>query len=238
MIMSGTYRRFAYDGTYEGLLCVAVKCINLRVVPELIMVAGGTAYSHDVCYVRTDLDIAGKMHRFIGERACARTQQMVMDCFLTAMPDKEKMIVSLIAKAVKFGACVADDYDDQMIRRIQLAILDLYREEQSYFMSFEPVVYNDVTTSVINPKNIILPVMKHDILRKTDYDNMLIYDTRHHMVLYRNDESNDIVDIRKLRIDPQNRIEVICDDIWQYLLTGAHLNGRMKKTDRLWYVAG
>lgn len=238
MIMSGTYRRFAYDGTYEGLLCVAVKCINLRIVPELILVSAGTEYDHDVCYVRTDLGIAEKMHDFIGQRACVRTQQMVVDCFLTTMPDKEKVIVNLICKAVRFGACVADDYDDQMIRRVHLAILDLYREEQSYFMSFDPVIHRNISTSVINPKNIILPVMKYDILRKTEYDNILIYDKRHHMVLYRNDESNDIVDVRRLPIDPQNRIEVICDDIWQYLLTGAHLNGRRKKSDRLWYVAG
>ena len=246
--MDGTYRRFAYDGTYEGFLCVAVKCINLRVIPEQITVADGTIPGSEVYYVRTNYEIACKMHKFICDRACIQVSRMVIDGFLTAMPDREITLIRFIAKAIRFGACVADNYDDQAIYRIHMAILDLYREEQSFFMDFNPTACRDVMASVINPRNMILPVMKNDILRKTEYDNIFVYDRRHHMILYRNDEINDIVDVRNLVLHSQSEASVIYDDIWQYLKNGEHLNGQRRRSvsvygrscmepERMWYVA-
>lgn len=246
--MNGTYRRFAYDGTYEGFLCVAVKCITLRVIPERIVVSDGLNCQPEYFFVRTDYGIAAKMHRFISDRACIQVSQMIVDGFLTAMPEREIALIRLIAKAMRFGACVADDYDDQAIYRIHMAILDLYREEQTYFMEFEPSPCRDIMAGVINPRNIILPVMKTDILRKTDYGNLLIYDRRHHMVLYRNDESNDIVDVRYMQMHSQSEPDIIYDDIWQYLRSGVHLSGRRNgnpsgygrdcsELERMWYIA-
>ena len=242
--MNGTYRRFAYDGTFEGFLCVAVKCINLRVVPEMIYVSEGTDTGDDMLYVRTDLRIASEMNKFIGNRTSAQMQQMVTDGFLTALPDREKLLISFIAKGIKFGASVADDYDDLAVSRLHAAILDLYREEQSYFVSTEFMKHNNILTASIEPRNYVLPVMKTDIIRKTDYADLMIYDRRHSMVLYKHEETDDIVDIRNLTLQAKNDISRICDELWTYLREGRYCSTPYRfighgadRMERMWYVA-
>ena len=269
VIMSGTYSYFAYDGTYEGFLCVAVKCINLRVFPAGVTVAGGGLSSgpsggsggaadaadaadaaafgaagscNEICYVRTNYDIAEKMHNFLAERACVQVQQMVVDGFLTDMRDRERALIDLIARAVRFGACVADDYEHKSLRRIHEAILDLYREEQSFFVELDPKEYKDAKTAVIDPHNMVLPVMKHDIIRKTDHANLFIYDRRHNMVLFKKEDTDDIVDISRLNVKSREDVRCVYDSVWQYLVCGNHLNGslvRRRRADyeRLWYIA-
>ncbi|MBP5260956.1 MAG: hypothetical protein J6Z43_02370 [Clostridiales bacterium] len=238
--MSGTYRNFAYDGTYDGFLCVAVKCINLRVFPDRVLAAhdGG----EDICYVRTDYDIAGKMHRFLGERSCAQVQQMVVDGFLTDMDDRERALIDLIARAVRFGACVADDYEHANLRRIHKAILDLYREEQTCFTALATEDYKEAKTAVIDPHNRVLPLMKNDLIRKTEYANLFIYDRRHSMVLFKKDEADDVVDVSRMHLPEERDVRVMYDLLWQYLSDGTHLKGiRAKRSadlDRLWYIAG
>ena len=237
---AGTYREFTYDGSYEGFLCVAVKCINLRVFPQRVEVADGVDGS--ACHVRTNYEIAAKMHDFLSDRASVQLQQMVVDGFLTDMDDRERALIDLIARAVKFGACVADDYEHKNLRRIHEAILDLYREEQSFFVDLMPVEYKDAKTAVINPRNRVLPVMKNDIIRKTDFANLLIYDKRHNMVLFKKDEMDDIVDIRKIMLHDRDDVRNVYDSVWQYLADGNHLTGRRIKKradpERLWYIAG
>ena len=244
--MSDTYRRFLYDGTYEGFLCLAVKCLNLRVFPEVTYIDDGSFedMDFDICRIRTDADIAFRMHRLLGERACVQTQQIVMDGFLTATPDREKALINLIGKSLKYGAIVADDYEDQAMRRIHTAILDLYREEQSYFVTLETTRYKETDLAIISPRNMVLPVMKKDIVRKTRYENLLIYDRRHNMVLYKNDETDDIVDIRRLGKTLPADVRDLYESLWQYLTSGRHLTGaagrsrrRSDGPDRMWYIA-
>lgn len=241
--MSGTYNVFAYDGSYEGFLCVAVKCINLRIFPAKVVISDGRRIEDGCCFVRTDYVIAEKMHNFLSDRACVQVQQMVVDGFLTDMADRERALIDLIGRAMKYGACVADDYEHRSLRRIHDAILDLYREEQSYFVELETEEYKEARTAVIDPRNRVLPVMKYDIIRKTDHTNLFIYDRRHSMVLFKKEEADDIVDISRLALARRDDVRYVYDSVWQYLASGEHLDRRIcnrrkaSAYERLWYIA-
>ena len=103
--------------------------------------------------------------------ASVDVQQMISDCFLTSLPNKERDIFLLICKALKSGASVAEDYQDEVVKRIHTAVTDLYREVQSYFSEITYTPVNNVSISVINPRNCILPVLGNSILKKDGSSN-------------------------------------------------------------------
>ena len=71
----------------------------------------------------------------------------------------------MACKAIKYGAVIAEDYKDELMRRIQFAIRDLYREAQSIYNSINSVKIDNVTFSVINPRNNVLPVIVNSLLK-------------------------------------------------------------------------
>ena len=119
--MAHVIHDFTYDGTLEGLLSVYLKCIAMKVRPLNIrpeFMVGGTPSGQRYMFVRTNAAQADRLYRYMGECASAEVQQMITDCFLTSLPRMETDLYELVARAIRFGARVAEDYEDETLNRI------------------------------------------------------------------------------------------------------------------------
>lgn len=245
--MQNVNLRFAYDGTFEGFLCMAIRCINMRSMPSEVTMdymVVGTSRESDYQLIRTDRDIAGRFYNYIGKCSCPEVQQMALDCFLTGLPNKERDIISLIVKGIRFGATVAEDYSSETMRRIQTAIRDLYREAQSTMgtMSFDRI--GDVDVSLVNPQNSIIPLVRKSVLNRTELDDFIVYDKRHLMTFIRCGDLNAVLDVSRIPIpNPNMNHEAVYEYMWKYLInTGEFSNPMLRrvKADELtpmWYIA-
>lgn len=239
---------FTYDGTIEGLLSVYLKCIAMKVRPLDIkpdFMVRGKPFEDRYMFVRTNAAQADRLYRYIGQCASAEIQQMMMDCFLTSLPRMELDLYELMSRAIRFGASISEDYEDETMKRIQMAIRDLYRESQTLLQAMDFRREGDVSVMSLNPRNCVLPLIKNRILNDPEYDDILAYDRRHFLLLMRNGSENDIIDIRRLPIPAVRSEHEVYEAFWPYITGGLDVQcrgvtGRSRSADGLdpfWRIA-
>lgn len=236
---------FCYDGTIEGLLCVYARCITMRIRPLSIKpdyMVLGMPFEDRYIVVRSEKSRANRLYKYLGKCASAEVQQMVLDCFLTSLPNKELDLFEFVCRAIRYGARVAEDYENPTMHRIQMAIRDLYRESQLLVAGLKFHEEENVFVAEINPRNCVLPLIKRKILSNPNYDDLLAYDRRHALLLLRHDSENEIVDIHKLPIPPIRGSKLVYDAFWPYVLDGhscacSRLGKKSDSLDSFWRIA-
>ena len=227
--MTHVIHDFTYDGTLEGLLSVYLKCIAMKVRPLDIrpeFMVKGKPFEERYMYVRTNAAQADRLYRYMGQCASAELQQMILDCFLTSLPRMELDLYELIARGIRFGACVTEDYEDETMHRIQMAIRDLYRESQTIIGSLGFREEEGVAVTMLNPRNCVLPLIRKRLLNDPAYDDILAYDKRHYLLLMRNGSEDELLDIHRLPIPYVNDPREVYDTFWPYVTGDRSVNCR------------
>ena len=227
--MTHAIHDFTYDGTIEGLLSVYLKCIAMKVRPLDIkpeFMVRGKPFEERYLFVRTNAAQADRLYRYMGQCASAELQQMIMDCFLTSLPRMELDLYELISRGIRFGACITEDYEDETMNRIQMAIRDLYRESQTIIQALDVRREGGVSVMSLNPRNCVLPLIRNRILNDPGYDDLLAYDRRHCLLLMRNGCEDDLLDIRRLPIPDVRNTHEVFETFWPYVTGGMEVQCR------------
>lgn len=234
---------FIYDGTIEGYLTVVSFCIDHKTMPRKIVPEIAAYGDTQSMRIRSDYDAADRLYKLVGRRSSAEVQQMMSDLFLTCVTDMEMDLFIMICKAIKYGAVIAEDYTDELMRRIQFSIRDLYREAASVMTNMNVVNMDNVTFAVINPRNKVLPIIYRNILNNVAYDDVLIYDKRHRMALLRMGETHMILDTGRLTGTELKSVNDLYGKMWPYFMNDMTSLGRQIKKEKadslskLWYIA-
>ena len=227
--MTHAIHDFTYDGTIEGLLSVYLKCIAMKVRPLDIkpeFMVRGKPFEERYLFVRTNAAQADRLYRDMGQCASAELQQMITDCFLTSLPRMELDLYELISRGIRFGACITEDYEDETMNRIQMAIRDLYRESQTIIQALDVRREGGVSVMSLNPRNCVLPLIRNRILNDPGYDDLLAYDRRHCLLLMRNGCEDDLLDIRRLPIPDVRNTHEVFETFWPYVTGGMEVQCR------------
>lgn len=227
--MTHAIHDFTYDGTIEGLLSVYLKCIAMKVRPLDIkpeFMVRGKPFEERYLFVRTNAAQADRLYRYMGQCASAELQQMITDCFLTSLPRMELDLYELISRGIRFGACITEDYEDETMNRIQMAIRDLYRESQTIIQTLDVRREGGVSVMSLNPRNCVLPLIRNRILNDPGYDDLLAYDRRHCLLLMRNGCEDDLLDIRRLPIPDVRNTHEVFETFWPYVTGGMEVQCR------------
>ncbi|MCQ2532024.1 MAG: DUF4130 domain-containing protein [Saccharofermentans sp.] len=223
--MANIFYNFTYDGSLEGLLCVFLRCISTRVCPKSIETIYADNCSDEYTFVKTNYTLASRFYEYVERFSNSLVQQMLKEIFLTGLPNRELDMYMLVRKALWHGGGVADDFTDNDLRRIQMAIRDLYRESHSIVYD---AIFNkrgDISISIINPRNRVLPIVMNNFLCDDRLDDFLLYDERHKMVLLRNNDMDYIIDITKFLMEPDIDTDYLYKNVWQHFVC----NGNLKK---------
>ncbi len=186
--------RYTYDGTFEGYLCAVLAALRSGKVPGSISDRRKTVDGNAV-YIPTSLKDAQYLYNMISVKSSAEVQQMASDYFLTDSEGLEFNLYRMIFCALKYGAGIAEDYKSGMMRGIQMAIRDLYREAQSILPALDFYLGEEASCSMIDPRNSVLPVIRKPVLNRRDMDDLMIYDKKHHLLLERFRGINRLLDI-------------------------------------------
>lgn len=186
---------YTYDGTFEGYLCAVLAALRSGKIPGAITDRRRSEGSGNVINIETGLADAQYLFSMISVRSSAEVQQMAADYFLTDSRDLELNLYKMIFCALKYGAVVAEDYKSGLMRVIQMAIRDLYREAQSILPELDFYLGEEAACSMIDPDNSVLPVIRKPVLNRRDMEDLMIYDKRHHLLLERYKGQDMLLDI-------------------------------------------
>lgn len=232
---------YVYDGTFEGFLTVAVKCLRLHRAPASVLPYYLAEDAKDgPVKVQTDPADAEHLYSVIGSVADVQAQQNASDFFLTCSENRELTLFAYIYKALVTGPAISEEYSEPTVKQVRQAVLDLYREAQSVQTGLSFIEDGGISAAVINPRNSVLPMIKNQILKGEDLDDVALYDRRHCLLLRRKGELVSLADVRHLALpeisSPEDLLEAIGSEgkCWE-------MSGRESRHSvilkSMWYIA-
>lgn len=213
---NGTDLIYSYDGTFDGLLCCVFECYEKKEMP-----CGIHSPENDqltLCEVReiiTDTHKAERVKKSLKEKVYPKTYYDIELCFLSCNPDKDLVIVKFIIMSFKFGATVYSMLADNTVNALFTISKNVSREAHYYkeFLRFS--VYNGVLVSVIEPKNIVLPLIKHHYSDRLNSESFMIFDKTHQMALTYSKKRTKIFPVEELELPEADEEEIKYRNLWK-----------------------
>jgi len=123
---------------------------------------------------------------------------------------------------------------------VRQAVLDLYREAQSVQAALSFLEEGGVSVAVINPRNSVLPLIRNQVLKRDDLDDVALYDRRHCLLLRRKGELASLADVRHLALpeisSPEDLLEAIGSEGKCWEMSG-HESRHSLTLKSMWYIA-
>ncbi|WP_410769969.1 TIGR03915 family putative DNA repair protein [Fontibacillus sp. BL9] len=212
---------YVYDGSFDGLLSCVFESYERK--EELLDITSDADPQYVLFgnrYVETDSGKAARVYDAIGNKISPAAQELVRLGFLTCDSQKEMLIYRFLRLGFKHGGVVMNMLTENTVHQLNKAVRHLNSESHAFtgFVRFS--VYGDALVSVIEPKNIVLPVLAPHFCDRYRQESFMIYDKTHGQALiHRPDETqNDkvsIVNVDELTLPDVSEQEKAYRSLWK-----------------------
>lgn len=175
---------YQYDGTFAGFLCCVFESFEKKEVPSAIFSEeSGQLSLCPVRYVETDQSKALRVLASIPKRISPSAEETVRTGFLSNNPQKELLLLGYLRQGYHYGATVDNRLADPTVNAVMKAVKFVYNESHliKEFLRFSDC--GGVLTSIIHPKNEVLPVIRPHFCTRFPLERFFIYDATHKTAL-------------------------------------------------------
>jgi len=175
---------YAYDGTFDGLMCCVFESFSKREMPEAVAAPGEEQMSlFERREIVTDGEKATRVKKAIREKISVDALDFIQRAFLTCMEEKERYIIVFIHKGFKYGRKIMNMLSDGAVDKLSKAVRHIGNEAHllSGFIRFS--IYGGIMAATITPKNFVLPVLAPHFMDRYPNERFVIYDKTHETVL-------------------------------------------------------
>lgn len=175
---------YTYDGSFDGLLCCLYESYYKKEIPVDIMpFESEVPLLLPVRAVESDAQRSKRVLKSIRGKLGGKALYFVRRSFLTCHPKKELLIFQLLRLGYRYGPSVMNMLTNPVVHELSAAVLHLEREAAHYtgFIRFSES--NGVLTAIIEPKNIVFPLIARHFCERYAGERFLIYDSTHEMAL-------------------------------------------------------
>ncbi len=173
---------YLYDGSLDGLLTAVFESFSFHEIPADILINSNVQESLDVnyYYVNTDTDKAYRVQNAISQKISKRSMHNVFFTYLSAVPDKEMIILAYIHRCFEFGKSVNSRINDKYVGAVLDASLSVTNEAHNFkgFIRFLELS-NGVYYSKISPKARVLPALILHFKERFNSMPFMIHDIVH-----------------------------------------------------------
>ena len=158
--MNGMDVVYQYDGTLEGFLCCVYDSYVSKESPVGFSADEGFLSLYEVRTVATDREHGKRVYQGLVKRS-AKAANVLRRAFLTCMEDKELCLYAFVRRVFQEGGGFMRDLSDPVCYPLHRAIRHMNGELEKLrgFVRFSD--YNGVLGAVIEPKNRVLPLLRH-----------------------------------------------------------------------------
>lgn len=207
---------FQYDGTFDGFLC----CVFESYVHKELPIAfysdeeGCVLSFYSVRTIYTLRENAQRVYRSLVKLSPAAAQ-LLRRAFLTCLENKEQHLYQFVRKLYKEGANFLRNQSDDVYLPIAKAVRHMNGEVEKLrgFVRFSD--YNGVLGAEIQPKNRVLPLLRHHFCSRYANEALFIYDRSHkELLLYAQGRSR-IVPVDNLHLSLPGEEEIHYRALWK-----------------------
>ena len=218
---------YAYDGSFEGLMCCIFESYEQKEIPSVIRPPGVQQSLFDTAkWIETDEHKADRVFNSISLKISPQAQELVKLGFLTCAPHKELLIYRFLRLGFKYRSKVMTMLTDDTVCSLQKAVRHLTSESQKFkgFVRFS--VYGEVLVAVIEPKNFVLPLLSLHFCDRFRNEAFMIYDKTHSMALIYQSQKVELMFVDELTLPDVDGTEVEYRRLWKQFYKTIAIEGR------------
>ncbi len=175
---------YAYDGTFDGLMCCVFESYTAREIPADIICGEEEQLTFaEVKTIFTDRNKALRIIRSIPAKMGNEALYFIKKAFLSCRRDKDMLILKFMYKGYRYGERVMSMLADDTVNALNKAVF--YCAEEAHkllgFVRFTDT--GEALAAVIEPKNTVLPLIAAHFTDRLRNEKFLIYDKTHRMAL-------------------------------------------------------
>ena len=226
-MLDGTNLVYAYDGSFEGLMCCVFESYECKEIPCIIRPPSVQQILFDTAkWIETDTHKADRVYNSIHIKISSEAQELVKLGYLTCAPNKELLILNFLRLGFKHGGKVMSMLTDDTVCSLQKVVRHLTSESHKFkgFVRFS--VYNEVLVAVIEPKNHVLPLLSPHFCDRYRNERFMIYDKTHGMALIYQSKTAELIPIEELTLPEIDSTEVEYRRLWKQFYKTIAIEGR------------
>lgn len=205
---------YTIDGTFDGVMCAVFECYLTNEIPADIQSGDIQQSIYGMREIVTDSGKAERVKRKL--RSVSPTAYNAMRlCFLTCNPQRHMLILLFSVLTITHGDRVNSMLTDSTVNELYTSVRHLTREAHLYkgFVRFS--VNEGVLTAVIEPKNMVLPLLRQHFCERFRGESFLIFDKTHGAALIYSRGRSDIIPIEALEFPAADEEERKWQSAWR-----------------------
>ncbi len=218
---------YAYDGSFEGLMCCVFESYERKENPSVIRPPGVEPGLFDTAkWIETDEHKAERVFNSIPLKISSQAQELVKLGFLTCAPHKELLIYHFLRLGFKHGSKVMTMLTNDTVHSLQKAERHLTSESHKFkgFVRFS--IYGEALVAVIEPKNFVLPLLSQHFCDRFRNEAFMIYDKTHSMALIYQSQKAELIFVDKLTLPEVDATEIEHRRLWKQFYETIAIEGR------------
>lgn len=207
---------YVYDGSFDGLLCCVFESYAARELPaDVLADTAELPLLLPVKRVETRLDNAERVRRAIPKKMGYPALLFVRRAFLTCHPQKDVLILRFLRLGFRVGPSVMRRLTDDTVHALTTAVRHLDNEAHLFkgFVRFSET--GGALTAVIEPKNVVLPLIARHFCERYPGERFLIYDRTHGMALIHQEGAVSICDADAFEQPAPDENELKFRELWR-----------------------
>lgn len=228
---------YAYDGTFDGLLCCVFESYHSREIPaDILADTKELPFLLPVRYIPTQPDHARRVRLSIPQKMGAEADDFVRRAFLTCHAQKELLLLRFLRLGYKKGPDVLHMLTDDTVHALTEAVRHLQNEAHllTGFVRFSEV--NGVLVSIIEPKNFVLPILAPHFCSRYPNERFILYDKTHAMALLYQNGGWAIAEVESFSLPDADEEERKYRALWRLFYDTIEVEGRHNPLCRMGHM--
>jgi probable DNA metabolism protein len=228
---------FAYDGSYEGMMCAVFDAFAMKKMPSDIVIFDDLEPSllkiHDV---KTEHEHALRVETAMVKKLGPGAANIVRRGFLYGEGGREKAIMRFLWKGFNEGRKAVGMLADRDVNPLYKMAMSVCNEERLMqgFLRFSEV--NRALVSTIHPKHYLLPLLRGHFCARYRNENFMIFDESHGAALIHSARQTAIIPMERLeKPEPEDRDEFYCS-LWKSYYKHIAISSRYNPTCRMTHM--
>lgn len=205
---------YQYDGTFDGFLCCVFHSYVDKELPVAIYSDEEFFSLYEVRNINTIPENAQRVYRSIVKRS-HRAADVVRRAFFTCLPEKEMHLLTLIRTLYAQGPAFLSNPADPACCDVFKALRHMNGELEKLrgFIRFSDC--NGVLCAEIEPKNRVLPLLRHHFCSRYANESFFIYDRTHKELLLYSHGKSRITPVDHLQMAQPGDEEIFYRTLWK-----------------------
>ena len=212
--MAWTELAFQYDGTYEGFLCCIFESYVHKEFPIAFFDDEEFYTLYEVRVIHTLPEHTRRIQQSI-DGISKDASRILRRTFLTCLPEKEQCMYRFVRKLYADGPDFIHNISDPAYYPIHRALrhMDGELEKLRGFVRFSD--YHGFLGAEIEPKNRVLPLLRHHFCSRYANESFFIYDRTHKELLMYASGHSRIAQVDTLHLNAPGDEEIFYRSLWK-----------------------